>query len=85
MNGFEFVITLVGIILGSITIWIMMFAASRKKPSRNSESDTRYNLAQLSSMAESLQDRIDTLEEILDAEIPDWREQHEKSAEQSSN
>ena len=85
MGIFEFIISLVSIVLGCVTLWLLLFYARRDKRPRVSETDARYNLAQLSSMAESLQDRIDTLEAILDAEIPDWRDQNEKPAKQSSN
>ena len=85
MNPYEFVIVLVSIILGCITLWIMAFAKGRRKKHHTADAETRYNLAQLSSMAESMQERIDILESILDAEIPDWREQHEKPVERSSH
>lgn len=79
MGLFEFIISLVSIVLGCVTLWLLLFYARRDKRRRVPESDARFDLAQLSSMAESLQDRIDTLEAILDAEVPDWREQHERA------
>jgi len=85
MGLFEFIISLVSIVLGCVTLWLLLFYARRDKRASVPESDARYSLAQLSAMAESLQDRIDTLEAILDAEIPDWREQNEQPAKQSSN
>ena len=85
MGLFEFIISLVSIILGCVTLWLLLFYARRDKRPRVSESDAKYDLAQLSSMAESLQERIDILEAILDAEIPDWREQNEQPAQQPSN
>jgi phage shock protein B len=85
MGLFEFIISLVSIILGCVTLWLLLFYARRDKRPRVSESDARYDLAQLSSMAESLQERIDILEAILDAEIPDWREQNEQPAQQPKN
>jgi len=85
MGVFEFIISLVSIVLGCVTLWLLLFYARREKRPKTPESDTRYSLEQLSSMAESMQDRIDTLESILDAEIPDWREQNEQPAKQSTN
>lgn len=85
MGLFEFIISLVSIILGCVTLWLLLFYARRDKRRRVNESDAKYDLAQLSSMAESLQERIDILEAILDAEIPDWREQNEQPAQQPSN
>lgn len=84
MNGFEFVILLVSIILGCITCWIYMLSSKKGRAKIPVETGTRYSLNQLSVMADSLQDRIDTLESILDAEVPDWREQNEHSG-QSAN
>lgn len=85
MGLFEFIIALVSIVMGCITLWMIMFYSRRDRRPKAAESSNRYDLAQLSSMAESLQDRIDTLEDILDAEIPDWREQNEQPAKQSSS
>ena len=40
--------------------------------------DEREQLQVLSRTAESLAERIATLESILDNEVPDWREDHEQ-------
>jgi phage shock protein B len=85
MDAFEFIIALVSIILGCVTLWVMMFYFRKDKGHRKPDPNTKYSLNQLSSMAESLQDRIDTLESILDAEVPDWREQNEQSARSPTN
>ena len=85
MGVFEFVISLVSIILGCVTLWIIMFYARKEKSARYTEPSSRYSLEQLSTMADSLQDRIDTLEAILDAEVPDWREQNERPSGSTSN
>lgn len=85
MGVFEFIITLVSIVMGCVTLWLIMFYGRRNKRQQTmSEPSNRYDMAQLSSMAESMQERIDILEAILDAEIPDWREQNEQPAKQSS-
>ncbi len=39
----------------------------------------REQMTRLSRVAESLDQRISTLESILDAEVPDWREEHDRS------
>jgi phage shock protein B len=85
MGIFEFIIALVSIVLGCVTLWIVMFYSGRGKKTRMPDPNTKYSLNQLSSMAESLQDRIDTLESILDAEVPDWREQNEQTAGNTPN
>jgi phage shock protein B len=53
----------------------MLLKKSRRRAPIQAEG--HYELAELAGMAESLKDRIDTLESILDAEVPDWREQNE--------
>ena len=85
MNGFEFVIALVTIVLACITCWIYMLTTKKSRSRRPVEASSRYSLNELSSMADSLQDRIDTLESILDAEVPNWREQNEQPAEHASH
>ncbi|MEX0619113.1 MAG: hypothetical protein WDZ76_00570 [Pseudohongiellaceae bacterium] len=80
MNGFEFVIILVSVILGSITGWIYMLTNKKGRQRRAMDPEIKYSMNELSSIAESLTDRIDTLEAILDAEVPDWREQNEHTS-----
>ena len=75
MGVFEFIIALVGLVLGVITFWILLLRKGRR--SVRIEPDGKYNMGELSAMAESLTERIDILESILDAEVPDWREQNE--------
>jgi phage shock protein B len=76
MDFFEFVIALIAIVGAFVTIWIIVVYQRRdKKPKTLSE--TEYSLRELSSIAESMNQRIDTLESILDAEVPGWRQQHE--------
>ena len=86
MSVFEFILALVSIVLGCVTLWILIFyrRGEGRKPKRH-EPEGDYNLSQLASIAESLQDRIDTLESILDAEIPDWREQNEQQVKSTTN
>lgn len=85
MGLFEFIIALVSIVMGCVTLWLIMFYGRRnKRHTTPEESNGRYDMVQLSTMAESMQERIDILEAILDAEIPDWREQNEQPAKQSS-
>jgi phage shock protein B len=85
MGILEFIIALVSIVLGCVTLWIIMFYSRKEKRTHRPDPNTKYSLNQLSSMAESLQDRIDTLESILDAEVPDWREQNDQAAGNTPN
>lgn len=39
----------------------------------------RDQLTRLSAAADNMCERIETLEAILDAEVPDWRDDHERN------
>ncbi len=75
MGVLEFVVSIVAMVLGAITLWIILLRKGRRTV--RIEPDGKYNMGELSAMAESLTERIDILESILDAEVPDWREQNE--------
>jgi phage shock protein B len=75
MEILEFIISIVAMVLGAITIWIFLLRKDKRRA--NIQPEGNYDMRELSAMAESLTDRIDTLESILDAEVPDWREQNE--------
>jgi len=77
MNFFTFAISIVSIVGGFITLWMFILYQRREKKVKLS-TDTEYDIRELSAMAKSLSNRIDTLESILDSEVPDWREQHER-------
>lgn len=78
MDFFEFAIAFISVIGGFVTLW-MFILYQRKEKKVTLSSDTQYDIRELSAIAESLSTRIDTLEAILDAEVPDWREQNEHS------
>lgn len=72
--------SLTGLLFVSIPIiWIVMHYKSQGK-SRNSglSEDESRQMDELLKIADSMADRIKTLESILDADYPDWREQHDK-------
>ncbi|NQV70951.1 MAG: envelope stress response membrane protein PspB [Pseudohongiella sp.] len=75
MAVLEFVTSIVAMVLVAVTCWIMLLKKGRHNV--RIEPDGKYNMGELSAMAESLKERIDILECILDAEVPDWREQNE--------
>jgi phage shock protein B len=55
-------------------IWLILHYRSKKQVSQGlSETEIR-SLQNLSEKAELMADRIKTLEDILDAEAPDWRD-----------
>ena len=86
MNVFTFIIALVGMTFGFITWWIKLginrsgggTGEKRRQRRRGRGGDSR-DLEQLTAMADSLGERIGVLESILDAEVPNWREQHERA------
>ncbi len=58
-------------------IWIVMHYRSKNtKQSGISESE-HQRLQELTQIADSMMERIETLEQILDNEAPNWRKKHE--------
>jgi len=78
MGVFEFITSLTAMALIAITVWILILRRDRRRS--DIEPQGEYSLRELSDMARSMQERIDILESILDAEVPDWREQNEQGA-----
>lgn len=78
MDFFEFVIALVGMAGSFVTFWVIMLY--RRKEKKLPAAARAYELSELSAMADTMNRRIDTLEAILDAEVPGWREQHEQKS-----
>ncbi len=76
----EFFEGLTGLLIFSIPIvWIVMHYAYRdRKASGFTEAESRQ-LQELLDIADSMADRIKNLESILDAEVPEWRSQHDKT------
>ncbi|RUO31939.1 envelope stress response membrane protein PspB [Aliidiomarina sedimenti] len=58
-------------------IWLILHYRSRNKINAGLNDDERQSLQDLARTAERLQDRIQTLESILDAEHPSWRHKHQ--------
>ncbi len=56
-------------------IWIVMHYRSLNRSSRSLGDDDRQALDQMLATADKLNDRIASLESILDADHPSWREQ----------
>ncbi|HLT63716.1 MAG TPA: envelope stress response membrane protein PspB [Pseudohongiella sp.] len=75
MDFFEFVIALVAVGGTFVTIWVVLLYQRKEK--KLPAAARAYELSELSAMADAMNRRIDTLEAILDAEVPGWREQHE--------
>ncbi|MEW6993088.1 envelope stress response membrane protein PspB [Colwelliaceae bacterium MEBiC 14330] len=54
-------------------IWLVLHYRSKKQVSQGLSQEEYHQLSDLSEMADSMADRIQTLEAILDAETPNWR------------
>jgi phage shock protein B len=54
-------------------IWLILHYRSKRQVSQGLSEEEYVQLSDLSEMADKMADRIKTLEAILDAETPDWR------------
>lgn len=54
-------------------VWIFMHYRSKQKTQSTLSDAERFELESLSSQAERMVERIETLEAILDSETPGWR------------
>jgi len=58
-------------------LWVIMHYRSKSKIGQGLNDSELAQLNELSHKAEKMADRIKTLEAILDAESPRWREKHD--------
>lgn len=54
-------------------IWLILHYRSKKQINQGLSEDEYMTLKELADKAERMADRIQTLEAILDAEAPEWR------------
>ncbi len=54
-------------------IWLVLHYRSKRQVSQGLSEEEYVQLSELSELADKMADRIKTLEAILDAETPDWR------------
>lgn len=59
-------------------IWLIMHYSRVKHDKRLLDSDDREELSLLRERAEYLDERIDTLESILDDQTPEWRRRNQE-------
>ncbi len=59
-------------------VWIVLHYRHKSRLNTGFTEDESRQLQELLDIADSMADRIKTLEAILDAESPEWREQHDK-------
>lgn len=62
-----------------VAIWAGVLKTRYRASQRDITDNERAELHRLSSVADNMAERIATLESILDAEVPDWREDHERN------
>jgi len=58
-------------------IWIVMHYRSKGTKQEGITESEHGRLQELTQIAETMMERIETLESILDKETPNWREKHE--------
>ena len=59
-------------------IWVIMHYRTAAKKNVGLSSDEQQSLQDLMDVADTLEERIETLESILDQETPDWRKKYEQ-------
>lgn len=55
-------------------IWVIMHYRSKRQISQGLSEDERNELNQMAARVEAMRERVKTLERILDADSPNWRE-----------
>jgi phage shock protein B len=55
-------------------IWLVLHYRSKRQVSQGLSEEEYVQLSELSELADKMAERIQTLEAILDAETPDWRD-----------
>jgi len=76
MNGFEFLFVPMVLFLVIVApIWIVMHYRSVNRSSRSLSEDDRESIDTMLVTVDKLNERIGSLEAILDADHPNWRQQ----------
>lgn len=75
MDFLEFIIAAMAVAGTFITIWVVLLYRRKEKQSSR-QADEALDITELSRLARSMDERIATLESILDAEVPGWREEY---------
>ncbi|WP_028116922.1 envelope stress response membrane protein PspB [Ferrimonas senticii] len=59
-------------------IWLILHYRSKKQISQGLTEEEYQQLNELLRRADKMAERIDSLEQILDSEAPEWRRRHEQ-------
>lgn len=80
MGGFAammFSMALIAFVVVALPVWIVAHYLVRWRAARVISGEDEALLAELHRTAERLEGRVQTLERILDAELPNWRRDHD--------
>jgi phage shock protein B len=77
MSGALFSVPLILFMLFVAPLWLLLHYRSKRKTADGLSDEDLQMLNTLSSKAERLQNRVETLEKILDSEAPRWRNQYD--------
>ncbi|MDA0147837.1 envelope stress response membrane protein PspB [Vibrio sp. LaRot3] len=77
MSWFWIALPLIVFMIFVAPIWLILHYRSKKTSSSGLSQEDYHRLEKLSKQAESMRDRVDTLERILDSESPNWRRRYE--------
>ncbi len=72
-----FFVPLILFMLFVAPVWVVMHYRTLGKKQGGLTADEHQKIIELEAIAEKMEDRIHTLESILDAETPDWRKRYE--------
>lgn len=72
-------IPIIAIIMVFTMIIITSYFKHKERMMDHMSEDQIAELEQMSKIADILDQRVNVLERILDGEIPDWREKHDKT------
>ena len=79
MSSLTFFFVPMVIFLGLVLpLWLLLHYASQWRTTKGLSNEDKQILSSALAEVERLESRIETLETILDAEQPDWREQNAK-------
>ncbi|EAQ32039.1 MULTISPECIES: envelope stress response membrane protein PspB [Idiomarina] len=75
MDFLEFLMAPIIIFLVIVApIWLILHYKSKRNASQGISEEERSQLNQMSERVEKMRERVQTLERILDADSPSWRE-----------
>lgn len=74
MSTFFIIITIVVCSIFIVPLWLLLHYRDKKQTNLGLNQEDHQKLQLLAERAEKLQDRVRTLERILDVESPNWRQ-----------